>query len=125
MPERIVHQVWLRRYRLRIEDEEKPIQFQRHEPLGFVGHRFNETEKNWSVAEKEGFAIKDKMQKLDYLLQMRKRFKLSVAIKTWLQYSHREIYPSLRRKNSKGGLWISSDFDTRSSIYGVRITFGL
>jgi hypothetical protein len=59
-----------------IEDEEKPIQFQRHEPLGFVGHRFNETEKNWSVAEKEGFAIKDTMQKLDYLLQMRKKFKL-------------------------------------------------
>jgi hypothetical protein len=35
-----------------IEDEEKSIQFQRHEPLGFVGHRFNETERNWSVAEK-------------------------------------------------------------------------
>ena len=49
---------------------------QRHEPLGFVGHRFSETEKNWSVIEKEGFAIKDTMQKLDYLLQMKKPFKL-------------------------------------------------
>jgi hypothetical protein len=58
------------------EDANKPVQFQRHQPLGFVGHRFSETELNWSVAEKEGFAIKDTMQKLDYLLQMKRPFKL-------------------------------------------------
>ena len=58
------------------EDEGKPIQFQQHEPLGLVGHRFNVTERNWSVAEKEGFAIKDTMQKLDYILQMKRPFKL-------------------------------------------------
>ena len=46
-----------------IEDAEKPVELQRHEPLGFVGHRFNATELNWSVAEKEAFAIKDTMQK--------------------------------------------------------------
>ena len=54
-----------------IEDAEKPVELQRHEPLSFVGRRFNATELNWSVAEKEGFAIKDTMQKLDYLLQMK------------------------------------------------------
>ncbi len=48
-----------------IEDAEKPVELQRHEPLGFVGHRFNAVELNWSVVEKEGFAIKDTMQKLD------------------------------------------------------------
>jgi hypothetical protein len=41
-----------------VEDAERPVELQRHEPLGFVGHRFNATELNWSVAEKEGFAIK-------------------------------------------------------------------
>jgi hypothetical protein len=58
-----------------IEDEGKPVQSQRHEPLGFVGHRFNQIEINWSVIEK-GFAIKDTLQKLDYLLQMERPFKL-------------------------------------------------
>jgi hypothetical protein len=45
------------------EDANKSVQLQRHEPLGFVGHRFNETKLNWSVTGKEGFAIKDVMQK--------------------------------------------------------------
>ncbi|MEN9524367.1 MAG: RNase H-like domain found in reverse transcriptase [Candidatus Parcubacteria bacterium] len=34
-----------------IEDAEKPVELQKYEPLGFVGHRFNATELNWSVAE--------------------------------------------------------------------------
>ena len=61
-----------------VEDAGKPVELQRHESLGFVGHRFNATELNWSVAEKEAFAIKDTMQKLDYLLQMKRPFKLFV-----------------------------------------------
>jgi hypothetical protein len=65
-----------------LEDVEKPVELQRHEPLGFIGHRFKATELNWSVAEKEGFAIKDIMQKLDYLLQMKKPFKLFVDYKS-------------------------------------------
>ena len=68
-----------------IEDEENPVELQRHEPLGFVGHRFNATELNWSVAEKEAFAIKDTMQKLDYLLQMKRPFKLFVDHKNLVQ----------------------------------------
>jgi len=68
-----------------IEDAEKPVELQRHEPLGFVGHRFNATELNWSVAEKEAFAIKDTMQKLDYLLQMKRPFKLFVDHKNLVQ----------------------------------------
>jgi hypothetical protein len=66
-------------------DVRKPIQLQRHEPLGFVGHRFSGAELNWSVAEKEGFAIKDTMQKLAYLLQMRKPFKLFCDHKNLIQ----------------------------------------
>ena len=68
-----------------IEDAEKPVELQRHEPLGFVGHRFNATELNWSVAEKEAFAIKDTVQKLDYLLQMKRPFKLFVDHKNLVQ----------------------------------------
>ena len=41
-----------------IEDAEKPVELQRHEPLGFVGHRFNATELNWSVAEKKHTKLK-------------------------------------------------------------------
>jgi hypothetical protein len=67
------------------EDAHKPVQLQRHEPLGFVGHRFNEIELTWSVAEKEGFAIKDTMQKLDYLLQMKRPFKLFCDHKNLIQ----------------------------------------
>ena len=68
-----------------IEDAEKTVELQRHKPLGFVGHRFNATELNWSVAEKEAFAIKDTMQKLDYLLQMKRPFKLFVDHKNLVQ----------------------------------------
>jgi hypothetical protein len=67
------------------EDEKKPVRLQRHEPLGFVGHRFNRCEKNWSVTEKEGFAIKDTMQKLDYLLQMKRPFRLFCDHKNLIQ----------------------------------------
>ena len=59
-----------------IEDKNTPVLSQRHQPLGFVGHRFNRCELNWTVSEKEGFAIKDTLQKLDYLLQMKRPFKL-------------------------------------------------
>jgi len=75
-----------------IEDANKPVELQRHEPLGFVGHRFNATELNWSVAEKEGFALKDTMNKLDYLLQMPRPFKLFVDHKNLVQiFSPKEV----------------------------------
>jgi hypothetical protein len=32
---------------------------QRHQPLGFVGHRFNGSQLKWAIADKEAFAIKD------------------------------------------------------------------
>ena len=68
-----------------VEDENKPVHLQRHEPLGFVGHRFNRCEMNWTVAEKEGFAIKDTLLKLDYLLQMKRPFKLFIDHKNLIQ----------------------------------------
>ena len=60
-----------------VEDECKPIHEQRHQPLGFVGHRFNGSELNWATVDKEAFAIRDTLKKLDYLLQCYRRpFKL-------------------------------------------------
>jgi hypothetical protein len=60
-----------------VEDECKPIHEQRHQPLGFVGHRFNGSELNWATVDKEAFAIRDTLKKLDYLLQCYQRpFKL-------------------------------------------------
>jgi hypothetical protein len=60
-----------------VEDECKPVHEQRHQPLGFVGQRFNGSELNWATVDKEAFAIRDTLKKLDYLLQCYRRpFKL-------------------------------------------------
>src|SRR6185503_9096590 len=40
-----------------VEDECKPVHEQRHQPLGFVGHRFNGSELNWATVDKEAFAM--------------------------------------------------------------------
>ena len=53
-----------------IEDLNIPFNQQKHQPLGFVGHRFNRSEFNWATVDKESFAIKDTLQKLSYLLHM-------------------------------------------------------
>ena len=59
-----------------VEDESKPISEQRHQPLGFVGHKFKGSELNWAIVNKEAFAIKDTLHKLSYLLHMKRPFKL-------------------------------------------------
>ena len=88
-----------------VEDAGKPVELQRHEPLGFVGHRFNTTELNWSVAEKEAFAIKDTMQKLDYLLQMKRPFKLFVDHKNLVQiFSPHEVSKPTAQKLQRWAL---------------------
>ncbi|RAN86374.1 hypothetical protein B5P41_29630, partial [Bacillus sp. SRB_28] len=53
-----------------------PFHDQRHEPLGFCGHRFHGSELNWSTPDKEAFAIWDTVRKLDYLVQSSKPFLL-------------------------------------------------
>ena len=89
------------------EDENKPVHLQRHEPLGFVGHRFNKCEMNWTVAEKEGFAIKDTMQKLDYLLQMKKPFKLFSDHKNLIQiFSPTNVSKPTAQKLQRWALFI-------------------
>jgi len=59
-----------------LEDADLEITKARHEPLGFVGHRFTGAELNWSTPEQEAFAIKDVVTKLCYLLQMKRPFRL-------------------------------------------------
>jgi hypothetical protein len=59
-----------------IEDLNRPFEEQRHQPLGFVGHRFNGSELNWATIDKEAFAIKDTFRKLSYLLYMPQPFRL-------------------------------------------------
>ena len=46
-------------------DLERELNQQRHEPLGFCGHKFSGSELNWSIVEKEGFAVVDALKKLD------------------------------------------------------------
>ena len=67
------------------EDENKPTHLQRHEPLRFVGHCFNKCERNWTVAEKDVFGVKDTMETLQYLLQMNSPFKLVSDHKNLIQ----------------------------------------
>ena len=58
------------------EDRDRPIHEQRHEPLGFVGHRFHGSELNWAIVDKEAFAIVDTLRKLSYLLHLPHPFRI-------------------------------------------------
>lgn len=49
-------------------DTKKKIEDQLHEPLCFLSGAFKDSSINWSVPEKEGFAIIEAMTKLDYLV---------------------------------------------------------
>ena len=53
-----------------ISDSQKrmPVEEQEHEPLCFLSGAFTGASKNWSVPEKEGFAIVEAMCRLDYLI---------------------------------------------------------
>ena len=46
-------------------DLERELNQQRHDPLGFCGHKFSGSELNWSIVDKEGFAVVDALKKLD------------------------------------------------------------
>jgi hypothetical protein len=50
------------------EDLSKPFAQQRHEPLGFTGHRFSGSKRRWSTPDKEAKGIMHTFQKLQYLL---------------------------------------------------------
>jgi len=101
------------------EDEDKPAHLQRHEPLGFVGHRFNRCEMNWTVAEKEGFAIKDTVQKLDYLLQMKRPFKLFSDHKNLIQiFSPRNVSKPTAQKLQRWALFMQRFRYTIEHIMG-------
>jgi hypothetical protein len=68
-----------------IIDLGKPLSEQKHEPLGFCGHKFVGSELNWSIVEKEGFAVVDALRKLDYLLMNDRPFQLFVDHKNLIQ----------------------------------------
>lgn len=45
----------------------KPIEQQPHEPLAFLGSKFNKAQKNWTTYEKEAYAVVQTFDRLDYL----------------------------------------------------------
>ena len=49
-----------------------PLEEQRHQPLAFLGAAFRGAELGWSTFEKEGFAIFQTFDKVDYLMQTQK-----------------------------------------------------
>lgn len=49
-------------------DMDLPFEEQRHMPMAFISGSFNGSPSRWSAPEKEGFAIVELVQKLDYLL---------------------------------------------------------
>ncbi len=53
------------------EDRSKEIEEQHHEPLCFLSGAFSGSSSNWSVPEKEGYAIVEAMCRLDYLVMGR------------------------------------------------------
>jgi len=68
-----------------VADLSKTTAQQMHEPLVFCGHKFSAPELNWSIVEKEGYAVVDAMNMLDYLLMNDRPFILSVDHKNLTQ----------------------------------------
>ena len=54
-----------------IEERRKPLEQQSHEPLSFLSGSFKGHSANWSVPEKEGYAIVEAMDRLNYLVSGR------------------------------------------------------
>ena len=50
------------------KDLSLPLEEQRHEPLAFLGQKFNATELKWTTYEKEGYAIFKTFKKMDFLM---------------------------------------------------------
>lgn len=50
------------------DQRRRPIEEQEHEPLCFLSSAFTKASLNWSVPEKEGFAIVQSMCRLDYII---------------------------------------------------------
>ena len=50
------------------EDLSLPLEEQRHDPLVFLGQKFNATELKWTTYEKEGYAIFKTSKKIDFLM---------------------------------------------------------
>lgn len=107
------------------EDANLAYHMQRHEPLGFVGHRFHGSEIGWSTPDKEAFAIWDTLKKLDYLLQMPIPFKLYTDHKNLTM-----MYNPLKCTKQAGQAWNAGESKfVRSTLvlstYVVKTTFGL
>ena len=74
---------------------------------------------NWTVAEKEGFAIKDTVQKLDYLLQMKRPFKLFSDHKNLIQiFSPRNVSKPTAQKLQRWALFMQRFRYTIEHIMG-------
>ncbi len=56
------------------EEDELPVETRSHEPLMFLSGRFRHSQLNWSVLEKEGYAIIHPCKRMDYLLQRHRGF---------------------------------------------------
>ena len=54
-----------------LEDLDKDLTEQKHQPLAFISSSFKGAEMNWSTFEKEAFAIYQTFQKLDYMFASR------------------------------------------------------
>lgn len=56
------------------EDElSKAIEQQKHEPLAFLGGKFNKSQRNWTTYEKEAYAVVQTFDRMDYLFWGSKR----------------------------------------------------
>ena len=58
------------------EDLVRPVHLQRHEPLNFLGGYFKASSFNWSILEKEAYALVESCVRLEYLLIRDKGFKI-------------------------------------------------
>jgi hypothetical protein len=85
-----------------------PVDQQRHTPLNFLSGRFTKTQLNWSIIEKEGFALVESCMRLEYLLLNEKGFKIFLIIETFCSrltqlIVRRRTLRSIPRQNLRDG----------------------
>lgn len=61
---------------LPLEDANKPLAEQRHQPLAFLSGHFRGSSHRWPTIEKEAFALMESCKRLEYLLMRPRGFRL-------------------------------------------------
>ena len=90
------------------EDERRAVNEQRYEPLCFLSGSFSSSSANWSVPEKEGFAIVEAMCRLHYLV-------MGCEVNIFTDHANLDLYDPTAEIQESGDKQPASSCDWPSS----------